>query len=245
MSGKNHRLTQAVIMAGGKGTRLRPYTYVLPKPLVPIGEKPILEYILRQLAAADITDVCIVLGYKGDLLHSVIGDGRRFGLTISYYTEDQPLGTMGALPLLPNLHDNFLVLNGDLCTDLQLRDFANAHMDSDAPFSISVYHCSHKMEFGVLDIDHDSGRAIGFREKPLVSLWVSMGIYALQRELVQYIPPHTYFGFDNLMHSLLEKNIPINTVPFAGRWHDIGRPEDYFLVQDAYEKQGDALFGLR
>lgn len=239
-----HPAAQAVIMAGGLGTRLRPYTYVLPKPLVPVGEHPILEYILRQLARADFRRVTLVVGYKAEILQSVIGDGSRFGLEIDYFKEDSPLGTMGALASLTNLEENFLVMNGDLCTDMDFRSFFNQHMEQGPAMTVASYYRIHRMEFGVLDIDAANARVTSFREKPEIGLWVSMGIYALRRDAVALIPTQTFFGFDTLMHTLLGRGIPVGIFPFAGRWHDIGRPDDYFRVQDEFEKYGSAIFGL-
>ena len=244
MYAPEHPPTQAVIMAGGKGTRLQPYTYVLPKPLVPLGERPILEFILRKLAAAGLTQVTIALGYKAQILMAVIGDGERFGLNINYYIEEQPLGTMGALALLDNLADNFLVMNGDICTDMDFADFFCSHTASNNELTVASYLREERLELGVLDLDEGKERIIGFREKPTLDLWVSMGIYGLRKSALQHIPQHTFFGFDTLMHTLLGKKQPVGSYPFRGRWHDIGRPDDYALVQDLYAAQGDGIFGL-
>ena len=231
-------------MAGGKGTRLRPYTYVLPKPLVPIGEFPILEYILRQLAKAYITNVTIVTGYKADILQTIIGDGTRFGLSISYLKEETPLGTMGSLSMLPDLADDFLVMNGDLCTDMDFDKLLKAHGTTGKILTVSVCQRIHKLDFGVLEIDRNNGEVLSFQEKPEMAAWVAMGIYALNKKAATYIPKETFFGFDTLMHTLISSNIPIGTYCFNGRWHDIGQPEDYFLVQDEFEQHGLDIFGL-
>ena len=236
--------TQAVIMAGGKGTRLQPYTYVLPKPLVPLGERPILEFILRKLAAAGFTQVTIVAGYKAEILMAVIGDGERFGLAIKYFVEETPLGTMGALSLLDNLADNFLVMNGDICTDLDFARLYQAHSIGMPALTVASYPRKERLELGILDLNDEHTRIVGFREKPVLEMWVSMGVYALNRRAVSHIPRNTFFGFDTLMHTLLNKGEAIGSYPFAGRWHDIGRPDDYAEVQELFAAHGAAIFGL-
>ena len=236
---------QAIIMAGGKGTRLRPYTYVLPKPLVPVGERPILELLLRQLAQNDVTRITIVGGYKAEILMAVIGDGRRLGVDITYYIEESPLGTMGALSFLDTLDDDFLVMNGDICTDLNFHDLLVAHTQSGCALTVGSYLRKEQMELGILELDASRSRIVAFKEKPVQEVFVSMGIYGLKRRTLTFIPRGEFFGFDSLMHSLLAADEPINSYLFSGRWHDIGRPDDYALVQDAFEREGHALFGLR
>ena len=236
--------TQAVIMAGGKGTRLQPYTYVLPKPLVPLGERPILEFILQKLAAAGFVQVTIVVGYKAEILMTVIGNGKRFGLAIEYFIEETPLGTMGALSLLDNLADNFLVMNGDICTDLDFARLYHAHMADMPALTVASYPRKERLGLGVLDLNDDHTRIVGFREKPVLDMWVSMGVYALNRRAVNHIPRDTFFGFDTLMHTLLAQGEAIGSYPFAGRWHDIGRPDDYAEVQELFATEGVAIFGL-
>ena len=236
---------QAVIMAGGKGTRLRPYTYVLPKPLVPVGERPILELLLQQLAQSHVTQVVIVGGYKAEILMAVIGDGHKFGVDISYYIEESPLGTMGALSFLDSLDDNFLVMNGDICTNLNFHDLLVAHKQSGCALTVGSYPRKEQLELGVLELDASQSRIVGFKEKPVQEVFVSMGVYGLSRKALSFIPTGKFFGFDNLMHNLLAVGEPINSYLFSGRWYDIGRPDDYALVQDAFEKEGHTLFGLQ
>src|SRR5713226_3208143 len=158
---------RAVILAGGKGTRLRPYTVVLPKPLMPIGEFPILEVIVRQLVRFGFDRITMAVNHQAELIKAFCGDGARWGITIDYSLEDRPLGTMGPLRLIPDLPDNFLVMNGDILTDLDFAVFHDDHVASDSLFTISSCLREHSIDYGVLEID-DHRHLVGFREKPKV-----------------------------------------------------------------------------
>ena len=224
---------QAVLMAGGKGTRLRPFTAVLPKPLVPIGEISILEMVLRQLRHYDFQSAIIAVGYKAELIMAVIGDGSRFGLEITYHHEEEPLGTMGALATIEGLADHFLVMNGDICTNLNFREFLEAHVESRAMATVATYARREKIELGVLKVDDAGQRIVAFEEKPTFDFLVSMGINALSRPIIDLIPKGEYFGFDNLMLKMLRDEIDVRSRRHDGLWHDIGRPDDYDrMLQD-------------
>jgi len=225
---------RAVILAGGKGTRLRPYTVVLPKPLMPIGEFPILEVIVRQLVRFGFDHITMAVNHQAEIIKAFFQDGRRWGIRIDYSLENTPLGTMGPLRLIDDLPENFLVMNGDILTDLDFAAFHDEHDQSGSLFSISSMQRRHRVDYGVLDID-PGGCLTGFREKPEVDYQVSMGIYMLNTEALQYIPPATSFGFDNLMLKLLELNRQIDVRPFSGYWLDIGRPDDYARAIDEFE----------
>lgn len=231
----------AVILAGGRGVRLRPYTTSLPKPLVPIGDEyAILEVVLRQLRAAGFDSVTIAIGHLGQLIRAYCGDGSQWGLHIRYWDEDTPLGTMG--PIVANLDDvpeHFLVMNGDVLTDLDYAALLGGHVDSGAPITVSTYERTVKIDFGVLEIGRPTGtddeRIVAFREKPVESFSVSMGIYALSRETLRGYPAGEALGFDELVLDLLDTPTPPRVHRFDGYWLDIGRPDDYDTANEEWE----------
>jgi len=227
---------RVVIQAGGKGSRLYPYTKVLPKPLMPIGDIPILEIVIRQLAAQGFRDLTITLGHLGDMIRLCCGDGSRWGVRISYIVESQPLGTIGPLKLVKGLDRPFLVMNGDLLTDLDFAAFFRWHQQGDALLSIATYMKPVNISLGVLDVNEER-RVVGFREKPTLRFPCSMGVYAVQPELLELVPEGQLFGFDHLMHLMLERGLPARSYAFDGTWMDIGRPEDFHEACELFEKQ--------
>ena len=230
---------RAVVLAGGKGTRLRPYTTVLPKPLMPIGDQPILEIVLRQLAKADFTDITISVGHLSELIQVFFGDGKRWGFQLEYAIEDTPLGTMGPLAFIERLGENFLVMNGDILTDLDLREVWTAHIESGAALTVATHRREVKIDFGVLRCA-EGGTVVGFEEKPEIHYEVSMGIYVLNRRCLELIPRDRPFGFDHLMHALLAAGERIQAVRHQGQWLDIGRPEDYEKAQNLFGADSQA-----
>lgn len=225
---------RAVILAGGKGTRLRPYTVVLPKPLMPIGEYPILEVIVRQLAYFKFSHITMAVNHQAEIIVAFFGNGAKWGIKIDYSLENQPLGTMGPLRLIKDLPENFLVMNGDILTDLDFKEFYNVHVEHRNMFTISAYQREVSSEFGVLEFD-ESGRMTGFQEKPIIRYDVSMGIYMASRDVLPYIPEAQAYGFDNLMIDLIRDNNPAVAKKFDGYWLDIGRSEDYIQAIDEFE----------
>lgn len=225
---------RAVILAGGKGTRLRPYTTVLPKPLMPIGDYPILEVIVRQLSHFGFTHITIAVNHQAHLIQAFFQDGKKWNVKIDYSLEDIPLGTMGPLKLITDLPDNFLVMNGDVLTDINYSAFYSMHTSSGSIFTISSMEREQLIDFGVLDTN-EKGMLIGFREKPRQTFQVSMGVYMLNKEALTYVPDETIFGFDNLMLMLLEKRKQVAVRPHEGYWLDIGRPDDYEKAIDEFE----------
>ena len=227
----------AVILAGGRGTRLRPYTISMPKPLVPVGDYPILEIIIRQLAQQGFDRVIITVNHQADLIQAYFGDGHKWGVSIEYSLEDKPLGTMGPLKNIALLPDQFLVMNGDVLTDLQFDAFLEEHTQSRALFTISAYQRTHMVDYGVLHVD-ERHLLCGFEEKPKLHYTVSMGVYAVSRKALPYIPQDEFFGFDHLMHSLLQVEEKVRVQTFGGYWLDIGRPSDYEqAIADFEEKR--------
>jgi NDP-sugar pyrophosphorylase family protein len=217
---------RAVILAGGKGTRLRPYTVVLPKPLMPIGEYPILELVIRQLVNHGFNHITIAVNHQSDIIKAFFGDGSKWKVKIDYSLEDRPLGTMAPLKLIKDLPSNFLVMNGDILTDIDYSSFYSKHVDNKNIFTISSYRRDSKIDYGVLEID-DNNQLTNFIEKPIKSFEVSMGIYMVNRQALSFIPENQSFGFDNLMLKLLENAKPVMVNLFSGFWLDIGRPDDY------------------
>lgn len=225
---------RAVILAGGKGTRLRPYTVVLPKPLMPIGEYPILEVVVRQLASHGFDHVTLAVNHQAELIKAFFGDGSKWGVTIDYSLEDGPLGTMGPLRLIKDLPQHFLVMNGDILTDLDYTTFYTEHVAAGELFTISSHHREQRIDYGTLEIDVN-GRLRQFSEKPVLSCEVSMGVYMVNRDVLQYVPVGEPYGFDQLMLALLAGNKTVRVKPFTGYWLDIGRPDDYAQAIDEFD----------
>jgi len=224
MSGRD--VNRVVIQAGGRGTRLAPYTYVLPKPLMPVDELPILEIVIRQLVTQGFDRITITLGHLGHLIMAVLGDGRRLGARIDYVHEDSPRGTIGAVKLVRDLDEPFVVMNGDLLTDFDYRDLMDTHLKEGAMLSVGVYQKPVPISLGVFDLSAGD-RIVGFREKPTLALPCSMGIYAFDPELLELVPDGGNFGFDDLMGVCLSQDVHVRAHVFDGLWLDIGRPEDY------------------
>ena len=216
---------RAIILAGGKGTRLKPYAISLPKPLVPIGNMPVLEIIIRQLAHFGFDHITITVNHLAEIIKAFCGNGEKWNIKIDYTFEEIQLSTMGPLTLVPNLPDNFLVMNGDVLTDLDLEKFFQDHVISNNLFTISSYEREQIVDFGVLESKQNI--LCGFREKPVLNYTVSMGVYMLNKEVIKYIPQGIPYGFDNLMVDLINKEIEVKIIPHHGYWLDIGRPDDY------------------
>jgi NDP-sugar pyrophosphorylase family protein len=227
----------AVILAGGRGVRLRPYTTTLPKPLVPIGDEyAIIEIVLRQLRDQGFSHITIAIGHLGQLIQAYCGNGEQWNLEIDYWSEDNPLGTMG--PIIAHLDEvpeHFLVMNGDVLTDLNYADLLTGHEASGAPISVATYDRTVKIDFGVLEIGGaESDRIVSFVEKPTEHFTVSMGIYALSRETLRPYIAGRPLGFDDLVLDLLAADKLPRVTRFNGYWLDIGRPEDYDTANEAW-----------
>jgi len=234
---------KAVILAGGKGTRLYPYTLVLPKPLVPIGPKSVLEILIRRLKKFGFDEIIISIGYLGSLIKSLCGDGSRWGINICYCEEPEPLGTIGPLTLIEDkLKETFLVCNGDIITDLDIYKFIEFHKEKGGIATIATTKCKTKISLGVIRCNGDS-EIISFTEKPEMEYLVSMGIYLFEPEIFNYISKGTPFGFDDLMKTLLFKNIPVYSYIDGGYWFDIGRQEDFRRAQDEFMKNPEKILG--
>ena len=224
----------AVILAGGKGVRLRPYTTTLPKPLVPIGDShAILEIVLHQLSAYGFRSVTLAINHMGRLIRAFVGDGSQWGMEIDYAEETVPLSTVGPLfGLRDRLPEHFLVLNGDVLTDLDFGDLLQAHVLSGAPLTVATALRSAKIDFGVLEVT--DAKIVGFTEKPSLTYRVSMGVYGMSRATIEPYPDGLAFGFDQLVLDLLQQRRPPACYEFGGYWLDIGRPDDYDEANRAF-----------
>jgi NDP-sugar pyrophosphorylase family protein len=232
---------RAVILAGGKGTRLRPFTATLPKPLVPVGDRAILEIVLMQLKQAGVERVTMAVSHLAHLIRAYFGDGERWGLAIDYSLEDKPLSTIAPLTLIDDLPERFFVMNGDVLTDLDFSRLYQDHVENDADITVATFERDARIDFGVLETDEDS-RVVGFEEKPSYHFSVSMGVYVVSRRLLDVVPAGEPFGFDDLMLACIERGLNARTFPHGGYWLDIGRPDDYAEACESYEDLMTRLF---
>jgi len=232
---------RAVILAGGKGQRLRPYTTVLPKPLMPIGDMPILEVVLRQLKAAGITHVTMAVGYLGELLQTFFGDGKRLGLRIDYSVEEKPLGTVGPLTLISGLTDTFILMNGDVLTTLDYRELIRFHRERGSVATIASYVRNVKIDFGVIEADNES-YVSDYIEKPTFDYRVSMGVYVFEPAVLACLEPREHCDFPDLIKTLVAAKRKVASYPFSGYWLDMGRPDDYARAIEEFEaRRGEFL----
>jgi NDP-sugar pyrophosphorylase family protein len=222
---------RAVILAGGRGTRLRPYTVVLPKPLMPIGEYPILEVIVRQLRRQDFDRLTFAVNHQAELIRAFFQDGARWNINIDYSLETAPLSTIAPLALISDLPDNFIVMNGDILTDLNISALLTEHAAQGRLFTIAAAVRSQTTDYGVLHVD---GQSIltRFEEKPVSQYLVSMGVYAVSRKVLDFLPRGRKYGFDDLMLDLLGRDERVHVHQHDGYWLDIGRPDDYMKAID-------------
>ncbi len=233
---------RAVILAGGRGRRLLPYTTVLPKPLMPVGDKPILEVIVRQLVSAGVERVTMAVGHLAGLIRAFFGDGERFGLRIDYSLEEQPLGTAGPLALIDDLDTPFLLMNGDLLCDLDYADLARVHAARGDLATVAAFRKEVPISLGVLEIGADD-RVVGYTEKPTLYYPVSTGIYCMQPDVLRYIPKGQRLDLPDLILSLVAAGEGVGAYRFAGHWLDIGRPEDYERALELFASEPDSEWG--
>lgn len=226
---------RAIILAGGKGTRLAPYTSVFPKPLVPIGDMPILQVIIHQLRHYGFTHITLTVGHLATLLQAFFRDGSQYGVRIDYVIEDEPLGTAGPLVFVPDLNEAFLVMNGDVLTTFNYTELVQYHKRMGAAATVAMHRREVKIDLGVIQLDGDN-RIKGYIEKPLYDYNVSMGIYVFAPRVLSYIPSGEYFDFPDLVQRLLESGETILGYPYEGYWLDIGRPDDYEQAVRDFEK---------
>jgi NDP-sugar pyrophosphorylase family protein len=225
---------RAVILAGGQGTRLRPYTTVLPKPLVPVGEQPIIELIVRQLAVAGVKEIDFCVGHLGELMRAYFEESaaKPPGMVFRYHWEDEPLGTAGALHLIDPPTEPFLVMNGDILTTLDYAELMRYHVEDGAALTVGTHNKDVSLALGV--IEGDEGTVTGYVEKPTLHYEVSMGIYAYSPEALSHVP-HNHFDFPDLVLALLAASERVASYHYDGAWFDIGTPLEHEAAVAAYE----------
>ncbi|MGE3539073.1 MAG: sugar phosphate nucleotidyltransferase [Candidatus Tectimicrobiota bacterium] len=228
-------MMHAVILAGGRGTRLLPFTKVFPKPLVPLGEKPILDTILRQLKHFGFTRITLAVGHMAELIQTYVGNGERYGLHIEYTFEQEPLGTVGPLAQMPHLGEHFLVMNGDIITNLNYAHLLQFHKQHKGLLTVGTYTKHFQIDLGII-MRQDDHCMTDYIEKPLHTFQVSMGIYVFEAEALQYIEPNKRLDFPDLVKRLLANGLPVVSYPFDGYWLDIGNHSDYEKAMEEYEQ---------
>jgi len=201
---------------------------------MPIGDYPILEVIVRQLGHHGFGHITLAVGHQAEIIRAFFGDGAAWGVTIDYSVEPQPLSTVGPLLLIPDLPEQFLLMNGDVLTDRSFSELFREHETAGARFTISGARRQHTIDYGVLRAD-EAGRLTGFSEKPSMDYLVSMGVYVVNRAVLNIVPEQTPYGFDHLMRDLLARGERVNVSPYDGYWMDIGRPDDYMRAVDEFE----------
>jgi NDP-sugar pyrophosphorylase family protein len=229
---------RAVILAGGKGTRLLPTTTVLPKPLLPVGDRPIVDIVVRQLRRHGFHDLTIAIGHLAHIMRAAIGDGSRHGVTIRYHEEDEPLGTAGPLATMDGLDDTFLMMNGDVLTTLDYAELVRSHREAGHTLTIATNQRIVPTDYGVLHVDGAAGataRVTAYEEKPEIPFTVSMGVYVLEPRAVAHIPVGRAFDLPDLVLALLEAGEPVGSYGFDGYWLDIGRQDDYERALNEYQ----------
>ena len=234
---------RAVILAGGKGSRLSPFTTVIPKPLLPIGDRAILEVVVTQLRDLGFTEITLAVGYLAHLVRAVIGDGSQHGVRITYQDEREPLGTVGPLATTEGLDDTFLVMNGDVLTALNYRELMDAHTEAGNVLTIASHRRIVHTDYGVLHLGQEAGQTklvAGFEEKPEIPFIVSMGVYVMEPRALDLIEPETPLDLPDLVMRLMEKELPVGSYLYDGYWLDIGRHDDYErAVREFKERSAD------
>jgi NDP-mannose synthase len=227
---------EAVVLAGGLGTRLKPYTTVLPKPLMPVGGRPVLGIIIEQLQKAGATRVTLAVNYMAELIAAVLGNGAEYGVPINYSREEAAMGTIAPLKLIESLPEAFLVMNGDVLTKLDPAELYKAHQESGCRLTIASCHREVKIDFGVLEIGASDNRLAEYIEKPTYEFNVSMGMYVLDRSVLDLVPAGVPFGVDSLAHTMLRRSEPVNIYKYRGYWLDLGRASDFEAAnREVYE----------
>jgi len=228
---------QAVILAGGKGTRLLPFTKVFPKPLVPLGDKPILDTILKQLKHCGFTRITLAVGHMADMIQTYVNNGERYGIDIDYVQETEPLGTVGPLAQMRDFNQSFLVMNGDVITNLDYKALMAFHQQHGAIATIGTYQKTYRIDLGI--IQHGASHTIiDYIEKPVYTFQVSMGIYAFKADVLRYMEPHKYLDFPDLVKQLIGAGESVVSYFFDGYWLDIGNHSDYEKALQEYAAQG-------
>jgi NDP-sugar pyrophosphorylase family protein len=226
---------RVIVLAGGKGARLKPYTATIPKPLMPIGEMPILEILLRRLKLFGFEKITLSVNHMANLIKTFFGDGTQLGLDISYCMEDKPLGTAGPISLVEELTEVFIVMNGDLLTTVDYEAIVKNHMETHATATIGIFPREVQIDFGVLEVG-EGDELLAYFEKPKIGYLVSMGINVFNKSVLKFIPRGEYLDMPTLMMRLKKAGAPIQTFRSDCEWYDIGRPDDYEMAISAFER---------
>jgi NDP-sugar pyrophosphorylase family protein len=236
LAGSGEVYVKAVILSGGKGTRLAPFTMVLPKPLLPLGGIPILEIVLHQLRHAGITDVVLACGYLAELIQVYLNRNPiSQQLRLQYHIESEPLGTAGALAQIPGLEETFLVMNGDILTSLDFQRLLRYHLEMGADLTVAVTKKRVQIELGVLLLD-ERNRVVGYDEKPVKEYPASMGIYVYDPGVLAFIEPERYLDFPNLVLRLIDAKRRVMCYHSDDIWFDIGNRDDFERAAHAFEQ---------
>jgi NDP-sugar pyrophosphorylase family protein len=225
---------KAIILAGGKGTRLAPHTRMLPKPLVPLGDKPILDIILRQLRCHGITDITLAVGHLAEMIMAFCGNGERYGVKITYSREEHMLGTVGPLGLIALPKEPFLLMNGDVLSSLDFRKMYAQHILSGAAATVGI--CSHtiQMNLGVVEVNHEKN-IVHYIEKPHHTYLVGIGINIFSPVIAEYIKPNRYLDLPHLINMLIQNGHTVCSYRHIGYWIDIGQRDEYEAAQADFE----------
>ncbi len=227
---------KAILLAGGKGRRLQPFTTTIPKPLFPIGEKPIIQVIIEQLKTFGVNEFIISLGYLGELIEAFLGDGKKYNTKITYVREDIPLGTAGAISLLPDLDNDYIFMNGDILSTIDFTEAYTKHKDSNALITICTFEKTTKSSLGVLELNA-KGEVENYLEKPELKQIVSSGIYILNPKIKNFIPLDQKFDLPDLVKYMINEDMKINTYAIKGEWFDIGTPSDLEKAEQYLSKK--------
>lgn len=234
---------KAVLLAGGLGSRLRPYTWVLPKPLIPVGDQPVIALLLKQLRKHGVEEAIITLGYLGELIQAACADGAQWGIRLKYVNEEKPLGTIGPLSYLrEHLTETFLVSNGDVVADINIHDLVDFHHQKGGIATVACYKKRYSVDYGILTMD-DSGHVRSFEEKPVEDVMVNMGIYVFEPSILRYIPHGESSGVDKLLHELLRNQEEVHCFVHDGQWLDIGSVKELEEAQEVFRSCRDRILG--
>ncbi|MDP5169882.1 MAG: nucleotidyltransferase family protein [Bacteroidia bacterium] len=231
---------RAIILAGGQGVRLRPYTLTLPKPMMPLGDYPILEIIIKQLASHGFDHLTLAVNHQAEVIQQYFENGERWKVKIDYSLEQTPLGTLGPVLQVPDLPEHFLVMNADVLTDFPFSDCWDEHLAKHSDLTLGVCKREYQSDYGLVKLN-EAGQMIAFEEKPTRVEWVSMGIYLVSRNAIERCVAGERLGFDYLFRQMLDVGNPPTIFQHEGYWLDIGSPDDYQKASETFSKKKESF----